>query len=333
MTVGASPDAGTGTLGLSRVSVRLPRGTEPVDRVLERAGRGPFERRMFRRFHGLRDSPTLAPDERMEDLLVGAGRDALAGRGADVVLYAHSHVVQEFANRPGFAGRLCAALGVPGAEFYGISHLHCVSVLRAVEIARRYHARAGARPGDRVLVLGGDQGSYDDTARIIPNVTVGGDAAAAVVVHSSHGDADGHGSPRYRYLSGAALRDQRFHRALRMTQDEQARYAKACLDHVATVLGEAAGRAGLGVADLDWIMPDLTNAVFWRNVCRETGVGRDRVPLDLLPVRGHNYGIDALSVLQHADATGRLRPGDRCALVALGHGAYFQVVVVEVMGG
>lgn len=68
-----------------------------------------------------------------------------------------------------------------------------------------------------------------------------------------------------------------------MTQDEQARYAKACLDHVATVLGEAAGRAGLGVADLDWIMPDLTNAVFWRNVCRETGVGRDRVPLDLLP--------------------------------------------------
>ncbi|MFI0351072.1 3-oxoacyl-[acyl-carrier-protein] synthase III C-terminal domain-containing protein [Actinomadura sp. 9N407] len=322
-------------LGLSRVSVRLPRGVESVDRVLERAGRSPFERRMFRRFHGLRDSPTLAPDEHMEDLLVGAGREALAGRGADVVLYGHSHVVQEFANRPDFSRRLCAALGVPGAEFYGISHIHCVSVLRAVEVARRYHARPGAGPGDRVLVLGGDRGSLDDTARIIPGVTVGGDAAAAVVVHSAHDPSHGHShdSFRYRYLAGATLRDHRFHRALRMTQQEQRLYAKACLDHVTTVLREAAGRAGLGITDLDWIMPDLTNAVFWRNFCRETGVERDRVPLDLLPVRGHNYGIDALSNLQHADLTGRLRPGDRCALVALGHGAYFQVIVVEVVGG
>ncbi|MFC5747679.1 3-oxoacyl-[acyl-carrier-protein] synthase III C-terminal domain-containing protein [Actinomadura rugatobispora] len=347
MTAGAPVETGRGSPVLSRVSVRLPRGVESVDRVLERAGHGPFERRMFRRFHGLRDSPTLASGERMEDLLVGAGREALGGRGADVVLYGHSHVVQGFADRPGFARRLCAALGVPGAEFYGISQVHCVSVLRAVEVARRYHARPGARPGDRVLVLGGDQGSYDDSARIIPNVTVGGDAAAAVVVHAPHGRPDEHGepgehgehdehgdgTPRYRYLSGAALRDQRFHRALRMTQREQALYAKACMEHVTTVLREATGRAGFGITDLDWIMPDLTNAVFWRNFCRETGVERGRVPLDLLPLRGHNYGIDALSALQHADATGRLRPGDRCALVALGHGAYFQVVVVEVLGG
>jgi 3-oxoacyl-[acyl-carrier-protein] synthase-3 len=325
--MGVSPDTQHGALGLSRVSVRLPRGTESVDRILERAGHSVAERRIFGRFHGLRDTPTLASDERMEDLLVGAGREALAGRGADVVLYGHSHVVQEFAIRPGFALRLCAALGVPGAEYYGVSHISCVSMLRAVEVARRYHARPGARPSDRVLVLGGDQGSLDDSARIILG-TVGGDAAAAVVVHSSRG----HESPRYRYLSGAALRDHRFHRIVRMTQEELALYPRACLGHLATVLREATARAGLRVTDLDWIMPDLSSAMLWRNCCRETGVERDRVCLDLLPVRGHNYGIDALSALQHADLTGQLRNGDRCALVALGPGAYFQVVVVEVMG-
>jgi 3-oxoacyl-[acyl-carrier-protein] synthase-3 len=117
-----------------------------------------------------------------------------------------------------------------------------------------------------------------------------------------------------------------------MTQEELTLYPKACLEHVATVLREAAERAGLRVTDLDWVMPDLSSAVFWRNFCRASGVERDRVCLDLLPVRGHNYGIDALSALQHADLTGRLRHGDRCALVALGPGAYFQVVVVEVMG-
>jgi 3-oxoacyl-[acyl-carrier-protein] synthase III len=328
VTAGVRPDVQGGTIGLSRVAVRFPRGTESVDRVLERAGHGVFERRIAR-FHGLRDSPTLAADERMEDLLVAAGREALAGHGAEVVLYGHSHVVQEFAIRPGFARRLCGALGVPRAEFYGISHLNCVSMLRAVEVARRYHARPGARPSDRVLVLGGDQGSYDDAARIIPQVTVAGDAAAAVVVHSAGCDEP----PRYRYLSGGSLRDHQFHRNLRMTQEEQTRYTRACLRHVAAVLREAAGRAGLRVTDLDWIMPSLTNVMFWRNVCREAGVERGRVCLDLLPVHGHNYGIDALSALRHADLTGRLRPGDRCALIALGAGAYVQVVIVEVTGG
>jgi 3-oxoacyl-[acyl-carrier-protein] synthase-3 len=235
--------------------------------------------------------------------------------------------VQEFAIRPGFARRLLAGLGVPRAEFYGISHINCVSMLRAVEVARRYHARPGARQGDRVLVLGGDQGSYDDSARIIPGVTVAGDGAAAVVVHPSRG----HESPRYRYLSGGAIRDDRFHRVLRMTQEELTRYAKACLGHVATVLHEAVGRAGLRVTDLDWIMPDLTSATFWRDFCSAAGVERDRVCLNLLPIRGHNFGIDAMSALRHADLTGRLRHGDRCALIAVGAGAYVQVVVVEVM--
>jgi 3-oxoacyl-[acyl-carrier-protein] synthase-3 len=326
--MGVSQETQRGTLGLSRVAVRYPRGSESIDRVLERAGYNVLERRIFTRFHGLRDTPSLALDERMEDLLVGAGREALAGGGADVVLYGHSHVVQEFATRPGFARRLCAALGVPGAQCYGISHLNCVSMLRAVELARRYHARPGALPGDRVLVLGGDQGSYDDRSRIIPRVSVGGDAAAAVMVHSSKTCEP----PRYRYLSGAAVRDDRFHRHLRMTQDEFSLYTKACLGHVATALHQAADRAGLRVADLDWIMPDLTNATFWRNFCRAAGVERDRLCLDLLPERGHNYGIDALSALRHADVTGRLRHGDRIALIALAAGAYVQVIVVEVAG-
>ncbi|MFB6506638.1 MULTISPECIES: 3-oxoacyl-[acyl-carrier-protein] synthase III C-terminal domain-containing protein [unclassified Streptomyces] len=325
------PDPGPGTagpaaVGFSRVSVRLPRGVERVDRILERAGSSPLERRMFAKFHGLRDSPTLAPDESMEDLLVGAARDALGGRGADVVLYGHTQSVQDFACAPGFAQRLRGALGLPGAGVYGVSQINCVSVLRALEMARRYPSRPGALPGDRVLVLGGDHGSVADAARIVPSVTVAGDAAAAVVVHGP----DGNDVPRYRYLSGGALRDGRFHRSLRMTTKELALFSRSCVGHLATALREATDRAGIGFPDIDWIMPDLSSALFWRNFCRETGIRQERICLDLLPERGHNNGVDALCALQHADTTGRLGPGDRVALVALGPGAYFQVVIVEV---
>lgn len=318
--------AGHGPVGISHVSVRLPRGSERVDRILERAGSSLLERRMFAKFHGLRDSPTLAPDESMEELLVGAGHDALGGRGADVILYGHTQSVQDFACGPGFAQRLRDGLGLPDAGFYGVSQINCVSVLRALEMARRYHSRPAARPGERVLVLGGDHGSVADAARIVPRVTVAGDAAVAVVVHSS----DGMDIPRYRHLSGGALRDGRFHRSLRMTTKELTLFSQSCVGHLATALRKAADGAGIGFPDIDWIMPDLSSALFWRNFCRETGVQQERICLDLLPERGHNNGVDALSALQHADMTGRLRPGDRVALVALGPGAYFQVVIVEV---
>ena len=64
----------------------LPRSTDPVEDLLVRAGRGPMERRMFAKVFGLRQSPTLAADERMEDLLVRAGLDALGGEPAQLIL-------------------------------------------------------------------------------------------------------------------------------------------------------------------------------------------------------------------------------------------------------
>lgn len=314
------------TVGLSRVHVELPEGSERVDRILERNGATPLQRRMFTKFHGLRDSPTLAPGESLEDLLVAAGRDALGGGGADVVLYGHAQSVQDFASRPGFGRRLAGRLGLPAARCYGVTQVNCASVLRAVELARRYHARPGARPGERVLVLGGDHSSVADMARVVPGVTVVGDAVAAVLVHTAGRD----DAPRYRYLSGGALRDGRFHRNLRMTPQEVALFSRSCVGHLATALRQAADRAGLALSDIDWIMPDLSSALFWRSFCRETGIPRQRVCLDLLAECGHNAGVDSLLALRHADATGRLAVGDRCALVALGPGAYFRIVLVEV---
>ncbi|UED82949.1 3-oxoacyl-[acyl-carrier-protein] synthase III C-terminal domain-containing protein [Streptomyces profundus] len=309
-------------VGLSRVAVRLPSVTEPVAEVLARTGHSPMERKVFTRVYGLRDTVTLAPGERMEQLLVEAGRAALGGGGAGLVLYGHTMLTQEFQLGGGFAGRLRAGLGLPDADLYGLSHVNCVSVLRALELARRYLRRPGADPEDRVLVLGGDHASVHEPSRVIPGMAVGGDGAVGVVAHS--------GAARYRYLGGATLRDARFHRALRLSADDSRSFTEACQRGAVDVVARAARSAGLDPTRVDWVMPHLSNRMFWRTFSTHTGIPVDRICLDLIPERGHNFGGDALMALEHADRTRRLRPGDRCVLVSLALGAYFQAVLLEV---
>lgn len=314
------------SVGLSRVAVQLPSRVEPVEDVLVRSGCSRLERRMFAKVYGLRDSPTLDTDERMADLLVAAGRAALDGGSAGLVLYGHTLLVAELDLYGDFPDRLRAELGLSDSRFYGLSHTNCTSVLRAVELARRYLSRPGATPADRVLVLGGDQGSVSDRARFIQGTTVGGDAAVGLVVHG----ADARSRPRYRYLAGAAGRDVSFHRSLRLTHEEFALFGKVCSAEAVATVGRAAAAAGLELAELDWVLPHLSNRMFWRTFSGESGIPLDRICLDLMSERGHNFGTDALMALAHADRTGRLRPGDRCALVSIGQGAYFQSLIVEV---
>jgi 3-oxoacyl-[acyl-carrier-protein] synthase-3 len=312
------------SVGLSRVAVRLPSWVEPVDDIMVRAGRPVTERKMFTKVYGLRDIPSLAPGELYEDVLVEAGRAALAGGTADLVLYGHTMLMAETDLCAEFPDRLRARLGLSDSRFYGLSHINCASVLRCVEYARLFLARPGASGDERVLVLGGDQGSVGDDARVIAGTTVSGDCAAGVIVHSGQ-------TARYRYLGGAGGRDARFHRNIRMTKEENALFAQVCSAQVVETVERAAASAGMTLDQLDWVLPHLNNKMFWRTFSIQSGIPRDKICLDLMPETGHSFGADALMAMEHADRFGRLQPGDRCALIAIGQGAYFQAMIIEVL--
>jgi 3-oxoacyl-[acyl-carrier-protein] synthase-3 len=201
-------------------------------------------------------------------------------------------------------------------------------VLRSVELARRYLYRPGADPAGRVLVLGGDQGSANsDLDRYITGTTVTGDCAVAFTVQR----AEGRHRHRYRYLAGASSRDTRFFQTSGMSPENAGLFQKVCSEQAAETLDRAARAAGLSMDRLDWVMLHFSNLMFTRAFSSHSGIPRDRICMDLLPERGHNFGADALIALEHADRSGRLRPGDRCALVAIGLGAYFQAIIAEVV--
>jgi 3-oxoacyl-[acyl-carrier-protein] synthase III len=311
------------TVTLSRIAARLPGRLDPVDEILEHSGRPRAERRLMTRVYGMRTSPTLADGERLLDLLVDAGRAALRDRPAGLVLYGHTLLVQPFGHDGAFADQLRAGLGLPDAGVYGVSGIACTSVLRSVELAGRYLSRPGVPDGETVLVLGGDQGSLGGASRVIPGFVVCGDGAAAFTVRRG-------GGGRYRYLGGAAVRDTRFHHNLRMSEQDAREFGASSVRCVVRAVRDAVAAAGLALSDVDWVMPHLCNRFLWQSVCRELGLGIDRVHLDLLAGQGHVFGLDALLSLADLDGAGRLRPGMRCVLVAIGQGAYFQAAVVEV---
>jgi len=316
-----------GAVGLSRVAVRIPSRAEPVADVVARAG---YDEREARKFNalGLRTVLSLADGERMEDLLLDAGHAALDGRPAALVLYGHTLLTRKIDLCDGaFRESLRDRLALGEASVFGVSHVNCVAGLRSIEFARRFLARRGGAADDRVLVLAGEQGSVFEHTRVFPGRSVSGDGVAAVVVQ--HPDAADR--PRYRYLGGAASRDARFHRNLRMTPAEIAANTEVIRAQTLDVVRRAAEDAGVGFDGIDWVMPHLGNRMVWTSFCSQSGFPFERICLDLLAERAHNFGADALMALEHADRVGRLRPGDRCALVATARGAYFQAAIVEVL--
>jgi 3-oxoacyl-[acyl-carrier-protein] synthase-3 len=308
-------------IGLSRISLSIPEHRDRVEDVLSDASVTPGDQRLFSRVFRLQHSPSWTLRDRLDDLLVEVGGRALDGDGADLMLYGHTLQMQEVNFRPGFAQRVGKGLGLPEVPFLGVSGVACTSVLRAVDMARDY---LRARPEhQRVLVLGGDHGAAFSAARVVPRMAVLGDAVGAFVVRRSN--------YRYRLLASASRQDLLFHRSMRMDEAEIRQFGHASGEHVLDTLTEATRRADMALDELDWVLPHLVNALAWNLFSRHTGIPRERFLLDLLPSQGHVYGLDALTSLEYADRTGRLRPGDRCALVAVGQGAYFHVLIVEVV--
>ena len=117
--------------------------------LLARHQRSPMEQRLFTRVFKLEKGPRLSPGERMLDLILDAGREALAGRQADMVStgrppYSYNPSASTATNSsPRFAD------GSASLAFrYLHLHIACTSVLRAADLAYRFLTRPNATDDD-----------------------------------------------------------------------------------------------------------------------------------------------------------------------------------------
>jgi 3-oxoacyl-[acyl-carrier-protein] synthase-3 len=210
------------------------------------------------------------------------------------------------------AGRLQAEFGLSKAIVVGLHQQACTGLLGALRVAA---ALLGAEAQwRRVLCVAADR--FPDGAWYEQAYNLISDGAAACVV-SRH---------------PAALRLMTVHQitngGLSLAGDDQTVGTYFAFTH--RVMREALGRAGLGTADLDWIVTQNTHEKAWQILSRLLEVDHAKVWCPSLPDAGHVIAADVVVNLAALSASGRLGPGQRIALAMAGFGLNWQCAVLEV---
>jgi 3-oxoacyl-[acyl-carrier-protein] synthase III len=234
------------------------------------------------------------------------------------------------------------AIGATGATTFDLSNA-CAGTLTGVLVANNWVRRGAIR---RALVVSGEYISQLGTnaakhvrsimSRELASLTLG-DAGGAVLVERAE-----HGEPGIRVAGFTTVADHsRLCLAYPARHDAGARmFTKARAIHRVAIadtpvlLNEVLVAAGLRIDEVDHVIPHQTSARAIRTGMRVVNDALGALPRNPAVVTVDRYGNTAstthvVALVEELDA-GRLRAGDRVALVALASGLEIGVVLFTV---
>jgi 3-oxoacyl-[acyl-carrier-protein] synthase-3 len=254
------------------------------------------------------------------DMLLAVGQEALDGVDRSTVRHLiHAHTVQHLAP-PGMRWMdvLRGKLALERARSFSLSHQGCVIGLYALKVAE--NLLRAEPPGSTALLLVGEK-ALSPVMQHIPGTSVLGDATAGVLV-SLDGPGDAVLGLAHRTLG-------EYHRARHMDEVMEKRYHQIYLSTLASVMLEAAGAAGLGLAEIDLVLPHNVNRFSWTANARNLGLPIERIYLENVPKTGHCFCSDPFVNLSTARAEQVLRPDQTVLMVSAGQGGTFAAAVAR----
>ncbi len=275
---------------------------------------------------GFRWHHTCAPDETAYDLAREAVRSIGDGLGAvDALVYAtcipananlgeadrftDSADVKHLMEFP--VSRLQAELGLDRAFVVGIGQQACTSMLGSLRIAHGLIATDASV--DRVLCVSADRfppgAVYEQAYSLIS------DGAAACVVSREPAS--------YRLVAAHHITNG----AMVGADDDETVGSYFAYTH--RLVSELLAKTGLSIDDIDWVVPQNTDAKAWKILCRLLGLEFGRVCCPSLADVGHMISGDNIVNLAALHERGVVEPGQRLLLTMAGYGMNWQGVVLE----
>jgi 3-oxoacyl-[acyl-carrier-protein] synthase-3 len=274
---------------------------------------------------GIRNRHVAADDETTSTLAIAAARQALDaagidGKAIDLIVLATATPDQTF---PATATIVQDALGANGGIAFDVAAV-CSGFLYALGVADSMLVSGAA---SRALVIGAETFSrildWEDRATCV----LFGDGAGAVVLEAREETSD---TPRgvlatrlhadgahnqLLYVDGGPSTTGTVGK-LRMKGREVFRHA---VTNLASVMSEVLAAAGVGIGEIDWLVPHQANARILEATAKKLGLSPDKVVMTI----DRHANTSAASVPLALDAAvrdGRIKPGDLVMLEAMGGG-------------
>lgn len=243
------------------------------------------------------------------DAIVYATCLPLNGNVGDPAEFARTRDVKHLMDFP--ASRLQAQFGLTDAVVLGLNQQACTAMPGSVRLAG---ALLAAEPSWRkVLCVTADR--FPDGAIYEQAYNLISDGGAACLV--------GREPEGFRLVSAHQITNG----ALGQATDDETVGSYFSFTH--RLFKESLDRAGLTVADVDWVVTQNTNDKAWQILARLLGVPIDRVWFPSMPDAGHIISADNIVNLAQLISSGQLRPGQRVVLMMAGFGLNWQSLILE----
>jgi 3-oxoacyl-[acyl-carrier-protein] synthase III len=298
---------------------KLPDRVVPNGPIAERIG---VDSEWITRRTGIRERRFAAPDERTADLALSAARRALSDAGrkpADVDLVLLATMTPDELT-PNTAPVVANALGI-GAAAYDIGAA-CTGWLCALSAGA---AQVEAGRAECVLVIGAETLSRVTDPTDKRTAALFGDGAGAVVLSP---DGDGSIGPVVLATDGGmadtiwADHDERF---IHMEGHDTFNKAVRVLTESTQ---QACEQAGVTLEDIDLFVYHQANGRILKTVAEKLELESERVA-DYIGETGNTSAASIPLVLSLLREDGRLRPGQRLVLSAVGAGFTWGAAVVD----
>ncbi|MDQ3642149.1 MAG: hypothetical protein M3450_11985 [Actinomycetota bacterium] len=209
------------------------------------------------------------------------------------------------------ASRLQADLGLDGAFVVGLGQQACTSMLGSLRIAQGLLATDESL--SRVLCVSADRfppgSTYEQAYSLIS------DGAAACVVSRE--------PAAYRLVAAHQITNG----AMVSADDDETVGSYFAYTH--RLVTELLAKAGLGIEDLDWVVPQNTDAKAWQILSRLLRVDHAKVWCPSVADVAHVISGDNIINLSWLHDRGVVEPGQRLLLTMAGYGMNWQGVLLE----
>lgn len=209
--------------------------------------------------------------------------------------------------------RLQSELDLTNAAVAGIDQQGCAAIFSAIRLARA--TLIAEDDVKTVLCVSADKLPHDASREVVYNLV--SDGACAMLLRRN--------ATRNRIIATHQVTKGAFWDSGSLENEIIAAYFPTAR----TVIEDTLRKAGMTIADIDWVIPHNVSLRSWEILLGLIGCPRERLYSENIGRVGHTIAADNFINLRDATDAGVIRKGDRLLLFTFGYGLNWSCMILE----